>query len=107
MNHAGLNKVSGIDADLLFHRSILAASHNPLLLQMGNLIAVGLYIAHKISSESFVVFLPKHTAVYEAIKNRDADAAHRSMEHLLSETREFMSDHIRHAPFPLASLRQY
>ena len=54
MAHASQKKVSGIDADLLFHRSILAASHNPLLLQMGNLIAVGLYIAHKISSESFV-----------------------------------------------------
>ena len=98
MNHAGLNKMSGIDADLLFHRSILAASHNPLLLQMGNLIAVGLYIAHKISSESFVVFLPKHKAVYEAIRSRDADAAHDSMEHLLSDTREFMKQHIKSPP---------
>lgn len=98
MTHAGMNKVSGIDADLLFHRSILAASHNPLLLQMGNLIAVGLYIAHKISSESFVVFLPKHKAVYDAIKRRDAVAAHDSMEHLLSETREFMNQHIKTIP---------
>ena len=98
MNHAGLNKTSGIDADVLFHRSILAASHNPLLLQMGNLIAVGLYIAHKISSESFVVFLPKHRAVYDAIKNRDPEAAHDSMQLLLSETREFMNEHIRTTP---------
>ena len=91
-------RVSGIDADLLFHRSILAASHNPLLLQMGNLIAVGLYIAHKISSESFVVFLPKHKMVYEAIRNRDAVAAHDSMEHLLSETHVFMKEHIKILP---------
>jgi DNA-binding FadR family transcriptional regulator len=95
MTHAGLNKISGIDADLLFHRSILAASDNPLLLQIGNLIAVGLCIAHKISSESFVVFLPRHKAVYEAAKSRNSLAAHDSMEHLLSETREFMSEHIK------------
>jgi DNA-binding FadR family transcriptional regulator len=98
MTHASANKISGIDADLLFHRSILAASHNPLLLQMGNLIAVGLYIAHKISSESFAVFLPKHKMVYEAIRKRDDIAAHDSMEHLLSETHKFMNHHIKAIP---------
>jgi DNA-binding FadR family transcriptional regulator len=98
MTYANQKKVSGIDADLLFHRSILAASHNPLLLQMGNLIAVGLYIAHKISSESFAVFLPKHKMVYEAIRRRDAVAAHDSMEHLLSETHVFMNERIKALP---------
>lgn len=98
MTEASRTNVSGIEADLLFHRSILAASHNPLLLQMGNLIAVGLYIAHKISSESFAVFLPKHKAVYEAIRNRNAAGARDAMEHLLSETREFMNRHISVLP---------
>jgi GntR family transcriptional regulator, galactonate operon transcriptional repressor len=100
MTAASLTDRSGIDADLRFHRSILAASHNPLLLQMGNLIAVGLYIAHTISSESFTVFLPKHEAVYDAIKRHDADGARDAMEHLLSETREFMKDHIPAAVIP-------
>jgi len=91
---ASQNRVSGIDADLLFHRSILAASHNPLLLQMGNLIAVGLFIAHRISSESFAVFLPKHKLVYESIRKRDAAAARDSMKQMLSETEVFMQEHI-------------
>ncbi|HEX7109528.1 MAG TPA: FadR/GntR family transcriptional regulator [Aestuariivirga sp.] len=98
MTHATKKKTSYIEADLLFHRSILAACHNPLLLQMGNLIAVGLYIAHKISSESFAVFLPKHRIVYEAIRKRDAVAAHDSMEHLLSDTHVFMKEHIKAVP---------
>ena len=66
---------SGIEADLIFHRAILVASHNPLLLQMGNLIAVGLTIAHRISAESFVVLLLIHEAVYDAIATRNGDRA--------------------------------
>jgi len=68
------------------------------LQQLGNLIAVGLYIAHKISSESFAVFLSKHKAVFEAIRMRNAAGARDAMEHLLSETREFMNRHISVLP---------
>ena len=82
---------SAVDADLRFHRAILAAGHNALLLQMGNLIAVGLYIAHKISAESFTVFLPMHKLVLDAIRARDPVKARQAMEHLLSETLAFMS----------------
>ena len=99
MSEAGRNNVSGVEADLRFHRSILAAGHNDLLLQMGNLIAVGLHIAHRISSESFVVFLPMHKAVYDAIVRHDAEAARATMQHLLSETHEFMNRHV-HALSP-------
>ncbi|MGH6875585.1 MAG: FadR/GntR family transcriptional regulator, partial [Aestuariivirgaceae bacterium] len=53
MAAAGAAGASGIEKDLDFHRGILAAAQNPLLLQVGNLIAVGLYISHKISSESY------------------------------------------------------
>ena len=90
MSEASRNMASGVEADLRFHRSILSASHNPLLLQMGNLIAVGLYIAHRISSGSFTLFLPQHQAVYEAIRGRDGRAARAAMEALLSETLEYM-----------------
>ncbi len=98
MSAAARDNVSGVEADLLFHRSILAASHNALLLQMGNLIAVGLHIAHRISSESFVVFLPMHKAVSDAITRRDGDAAHDAMRHLLLETHEFMSRQLHTLP---------
>lgn len=98
MQAAGRDNVSGIEADLQFHRSILSASHNALLLQMGNLIAVGLHIAHRISSESFVVFLPMHEAVYRAIARRDAEQARDAMQRMLSETQEFMNRHIHVLP---------
>lgn len=94
MLEASRTGVSGVDADLRFHRAILAAGQNALLLQMGNLIAVGLYISHKISSESFTVFLPMHKKVLDAIRARDAKSAQQSMEQLLSETFEFMSRHL-------------
>lgn len=94
MNEAVRLDVSGIEADLLFHRSILAATHNALLVQMGNLIAVGLNISHRAARESFVVFLPMHKAIYDAIARRDGEAAGEAMRHLLSETHEFMNRHI-------------
>ena len=85
---------SGIAADLLFHRSILAASHNILLLQMGSLIAIGLNTAHRISAESFRMFLPMHREIYEAIARRDGEAAQAMMEALLHRTHDFMHSRI-------------
>lgn len=95
MTDAAQTGRSGVAADLAFHRAILAAAHNALLLQMGNLIAVGLDIAHRLSSASFVVFLPMHKAVLDAIQARDGAGGEAAMRHLLSETREFMSRLIR------------
>lgn len=95
MSEAARTERSGVAADLAFHRAILAAAHNALLLQMGNLIAVGLDIAHRLSSESFVVFLPMHKAVLDAILAREGERGEAAMRHLLSETQEFMSRLIR------------
>ena len=94
MTEASRQGISGVEADLRFHQSILAASQNALLLQMGNLIAVGLYISHQISSESFTVFLPLHNRVLESIARHDASSAERSMRQLLSETLTFVSRHL-------------
>jgi GntR family galactonate operon transcriptional repressor len=81
---------SAIEADLRFHQAILAAGHNDLLLQMGNLIGVGLLISYRISSDTFVVFLPHHKAVLDAIAAGRPDQGRRAMERLLAETREFL-----------------
>jgi GntR family transcriptional regulator, galactonate operon transcriptional repressor len=94
MSEAGHGGRRAIAADLAFHRLILAASHNALLLQMGNLIDVGLDIAHRISQDSFVVFLPMHRKVAGAIARRDGEAACKAMHHLLAETQEFMKRRI-------------
>jgi len=85
----------GIEADLRFHRGILAAAHNPLLLQTGNLIAAGLQISHRFCSESFEVFMPMHAAILEQIEARDGDAARNATRRLLLESRDFLKAHLR------------
>ena len=86
---------AAVEADLRFHRAILAAGKNALLHQMGHLIAVGLYISHQTSSDSFSVFLPQHGQVLAAIRARDPQTARRAMEKLLSETRDFITGHMK------------
>ena len=81
---------SATDADLRFHRAILAAGHNDLLLQMSTLIGVGLLISYRISSDTFTVFLPLHKAVLDAIADRRPSEGRSAMERLLAETRRFL-----------------
>ena len=81
---------AAIGTDLRFHRAILAAANNDLLLQMGNLIGVGLLISYRISSDTFTVFLPQHKAVLDAIADRRPGEGRRAMERLLAETRAFL-----------------
>lgn len=95
MTEASRANAPGIEADVRFHRSILASAHNPLLLQTGNLIAVGLLISHRFCTESFEVFLAMHAAVLEAIDARDPDAARSATRRLLLESREFLNTHLR------------
>jgi DNA-binding FadR family transcriptional regulator len=94
MMAASAASAGGVEADLRFHRGILAAAGNPLLLQMGNLISVGLHVSHRFSREAFVIFLPQHRQVLDAIKARGPQAARANMHRLLSETRDYMKDHI-------------
>jgi DNA-binding FadR family transcriptional regulator len=84
-----------VAADLRFHRAILTASKNALLLQMGHLIGVGLHISRQASSESFTVFLAEHGQVLAAIRAHDPQSARQSMENLLYETRDFVSGQLK------------
>lgn len=90
-NHAS---DAAIDADLRFHRAILAAGHNDLLLQMGGPIGVGLLTSFRISARSYSVFLPLHRRVLEAIRDRRPAEAREVMEGLLSRTREFLEQEL-------------
>ncbi len=85
-----------IDADLRFHRAVLAAAHNDLILQMGNLIGVGLTVSYRLSSESYALFLPLHKAIADAIAARDAAAAHAAMQRLLVDTQSFLKTRLSH-----------
>ena len=79
-----------IDADRRFHRAILAASHNELMLQMGAIISVGLMVSFRISSSSFGVFVVHHKNVLEAIRAHDTSAAREAMLALLGDTHDFL-----------------
>jgi GntR family galactonate operon transcriptional repressor len=90
MEAAKTGSDSGIEADLAFHREILAAAHNPLLHQMASLIGVGLLVSYRISKDPFSVFLSKHKDVLTAIKKRRPEAAKKAMDLLLTGTQEFL-----------------
>ena len=81
---------AAIEADLRFHRAILAGSHNDLLLQMGGLISVGLLASFRISSRSYDAGLPLHKRVLDAIRDRHPEQARENMAVLLTSTREFL-----------------
>jgi DNA-binding FadR family transcriptional regulator len=85
---------AAIQADLRFHRAVLAAGHNDLLLQMGNLIGVGLLVSYRLSSDSFTVFLPLHRQVLDAIAARRPEAARQAMARLLSDTHRFLDSQL-------------
>jgi DNA-binding FadR family transcriptional regulator len=93
MEDAKRSTESAVMADLNFHRAILSAGRNALLLQMGNLIAVGLLVSHRISRDPFAVFLGRHKQVLIAIRNRRQSAACKAMDRLLVETRYFLESH--------------
>jgi DNA-binding FadR family transcriptional regulator len=88
---------AAIEADLHFHRSILAGAHNDLLLQMGNLIGVGLMVSYRLSSDSYSRFRPMHKDVLDAIAARDPESAREAMTRLLSETRAFLETRLSRA----------
>ena len=94
MEAADHDSDEAIDADVRFHRGILAAGHNELLVQMGSLISAGLLVSFRISSQSFEAVLPQHARVLEAIRSRDAGAARAAMEQLLSGTSDFLERHL-------------
>lgn len=83
-----------IVADLAFHRAILAACHNDLLLQMGTLIGVGLLTSFKIAPPSYDASLLMHRPVFEAIRARRPGEARSAMRTLLSSTLEFIEHHL-------------
>ncbi|HEX5768432.1 MAG TPA: FadR/GntR family transcriptional regulator [Burkholderiales bacterium] len=90
MQSAPHESAAAIDADLRFHRALLAAAHNELLAQMAGVIGAGLLTSFRISSSSFDVFVPQHGEVLEAIRYGRAPAARAAMEKLLVSTREFL-----------------
>lgn len=79
------------EADVAFHRLLLAASGNALLSGLGACIEEALRSSISVSSHPDVespFALDKHVAVFEAVRDGDAPAARRRMTALLDMTGE-------------------
>jgi GntR family galactonate operon transcriptional repressor len=76
-----------VEADLAFHRALLAATHNELLERMEMVIESGLAhrdeIVHSTLQGEDPV--PSHRAVLDAVRDQDPDAAERAMRALLDQ----------------------
>nr|WKF57224.1 HTH-type transcriptional regulator LutR [Paraburkholderia busanensis] len=92
--HAAMVAARNVDewvrADLAFHLSVLSACSNELLIPLGTLIERTLEAQLRLNAKRADVYnasLDEHTAVFEAIRERDADAARAAMASLLGVTR--------------------
>lgn len=76
-----------VEADLVFHRSLLAAAHNELLRQLEQVIATGLrardLLVH--GRSAWADSVPAHRAVLDAVTRGDADGAERAVRDLLAQ----------------------
>lgn len=96
---------AAVDADLHFHRTVLASSHNDLLLQMGALIGVGLQASHRASPDSYEIFVPSHRKVLDGIRDRQPARARAAMDDLLVRTRDYLERDMRDSARASASGR--
>ncbi|WP_055590489.1 FadR/GntR family transcriptional regulator [Peterkaempfera griseoplana] len=90
-----------VQADLAFHRALLAATHNELLERMEMVIESGLALRDQLvhSAPHSEDPVPSHRAVLDAVRDRDADAAERAMRALLDQaTRDLDKISSPHAP---------
>jgi len=79
-----------VQADLEFHRAILNATGNGLLMPLAALIATALESLLGLSARKAVDFriaLPDHARVLETIRAQDTQAAFQAMAFLLADTR--------------------
>jgi GntR family galactonate operon transcriptional repressor len=90
MAAAGSDASAAVAADLAFHRALLAATHNELLLRMEILIETGLAERDRMvhGTEGTSDPVPTHRAVVEAIRIGDPDLAAEAMRRLLQKAVE-------------------
>jgi DNA-binding FadR family transcriptional regulator len=85
---AGEDIEAGVEPDLRFHQSILAATGNEFIAPLGALIDSALATSFRISSSrpgAKLNSLPRHKAVLEAIVDGDPESARKAMEVLLAD----------------------
>jgi GntR family transcriptional regulator, galactonate operon transcriptional repressor len=88
MAAAGPDVAAAVAADLAFHRALLAATHNELLLRMEVVIETGLAERDRMvhgAQDTVDDPVPSHRAVVEAIRRGRPQAAERAMHRLLQK----------------------
>ncbi|GAA2079513.1 FadR/GntR family transcriptional regulator [Streptomyces albiaxialis] len=84
-----------VEADLAFHRALLAASHNELLERMEMVISTGLAARDRIvhgPGHHPVDPVPSHRAVLEAVRAGDPEAAETAMRDLLAQAAQDLAE---------------
>jgi DNA-binding FadR family transcriptional regulator len=91
METAVEDSVSSVESDLQFHLAILEATHNTFMRPFGALIQEALRASFKLTNRDRLAFeksLRRHRDVFEAIRDRDAEAAEVAMRLVLNFTSE-------------------
>ncbi|OXM70262.1 FadR/GntR family transcriptional regulator [Amycolatopsis vastitatis] len=90
MAAAGDDPEACVQADLAFHRRLMAATHNNFLVRMERIIAIGLAERDKLvhGAPTAEDPVPSHRKVVDAIAARDAAAAEQAMLTLVAKSRE-------------------
>ncbi|WP_040420606.1 FadR/GntR family transcriptional regulator [Actinopolymorpha alba] len=94
MADAGNDPGAAVKADLAFHRALLAATHNELLLRMEAVIEAGLMVRDRLvhgGGRRVADPVPSHRTVLEAVRRGSAAKAERAMRALLDQAVEDLS----------------
>lgn len=100
MAAAGSDTQAIVEADLAFHRALLAAAHNELLTRMEVVIEAGLRVRDQIvhGAEDCADSVPAHRAVLDAVRDRDPEAAARAVDALLVQATDDLAQLIDEHP---------
>ncbi|WP_329560456.1 FadR/GntR family transcriptional regulator [Kitasatospora sp. NBC_01266] len=87
MAAAGSDAHAAVEADLAFHRALLAAAHNELLTRMEVVIEAGLRVRDHIvhGADQSADAVPAHRAVLDAVRAQQPEAAARAVQDLLTQ----------------------
>jgi DNA-binding FadR family transcriptional regulator len=90
MHSAAGDAAKVVDADLDFHRALLGATHNQLVVQMERVIASGLAMRDQVvhNADPADDPVPSHRRVLDAVRARDADGAEQAMRELVDKASE-------------------
>ena len=100
MAAAGADPEACVQADLAFHRRLMAATHNNFLVRMERIIAIGLAERDKLvhGAPTAEDPVPSHRKVFDAIVARDPAAAEQAMLTLVAKSHEDLEKAKRQSP---------